>query len=93
MTHSYNITGMSCDGCRFAVEKVLNTIQGIKASVTLDPPVATIEMDETIPTTQLQKALKLAGNYTIEPGNLIGITSKIDESHKEKSCCCSTKKQ
>jgi Cu2+-exporting ATPase len=33
MTHSYNITGMSCDGCRSKVEKTLDAIVGIDARV------------------------------------------------------------
>lgn len=87
MIHTYNIGGMSCDGCRSAVEKALNTIHGIKASVTLDPAVAKIEMDKTVPTTRLQSALTTVGNYTIEMGYSNGTTHKTEESPKDKSCC------
>jgi Cu2+-exporting ATPase len=65
MTHQYTIAGMSCDGCRVKVEQALNSIDGIIATVTLDPPVATIRMDKHIPTEELQKVLYDAGNYTI----------------------------
>ena len=57
MTHTYNITGMTCDGCRSKVEKTLNALDGIEAKVSLNPPIATITMDKHIPTTQLQEAL------------------------------------
>jgi Cu+-exporting ATPase len=50
MIHTYSITGMTCDGCRSKVEKTLNTIEGIEAKVSLNPPVATITMEKHIPT-------------------------------------------
>ncbi|WP_260398681.1 heavy-metal-associated domain-containing protein, partial [Elizabethkingia miricola] len=36
---------MSCDGCRSKIEKKLNEIEGISATVQLDPPVATIHSE------------------------------------------------
>ena len=42
MIHTYKITGMTCDSCRSKVEKTLNAIDGIQATVTLNPPIATI---------------------------------------------------
>ncbi|MBG6110449.1 Cu2+-exporting ATPase [Flavobacterium sp. CG_9.10] len=92
MTHSYNITGMSCNGCRSTVEKTLNAIEGVEAVVTLDPAVATITMEKHIPTSNLQEALTKAGDYTIEMGNSTDIIHKTEESAKENSCCCGTKK-
>ena len=38
----YRIEGMHCDHCRASVEKALNSIEGVQASVTLNPPVARI---------------------------------------------------
>ena len=69
MIHTYNITGMTCDGCRSKVEKTLNTIEGIEAKVSLNPPVATITMEKHIPTEKLQEALIAVGKYTIEMSN------------------------
>ena len=69
MTHTYQITGMSCSGCQNKVEKKLNEIEGIsKAKVTLNPPEAVIEMEQPIPTATMQAALFNAGNYTIAKG-------------------------
>ena len=69
MTHTYQITGMSCSGCQNKVEKKLNEIEGIsKAKVTLNPPVAVIEMEQPIPTATIQAALFKVGNYTIAKG-------------------------
>lgn len=81
MTHMYNISGMTCDGCRNKVEKTLNTIDGITASVSLSPPVATITMDKHIPISQLQEALTVAGKYTIQVSNDL---DKQDEILDEK---------
>ncbi len=92
MTHTYTITGMTCDGCRSKVEKTLNSIEGIKASVVLQPPVATLTMEKHIPITQLQEVLTAVGKYTISINNSVGTTPEIVKNSGEKSCC-STKKQ
>ncbi|MGZ9734337.1 heavy metal translocating P-type ATPase [Flavobacterium sp. GNP002] len=92
MKHTYTITGMSCDGCRSKVEKALNAIDGIQATLTLDPPIATITMDKHIPTTQLQEALTTAGNYTIEMNKAVD-SHGTAEKPIEKSCCSSNKPQ
>ncbi|MFM9825979.1 heavy metal-binding domain-containing protein, partial [Flavobacterium sp.] len=83
MTQTYTITGMTCDGCRTKVEKALNTIEGVQASVTLEPPIATIIMEKHIPVMQLHDVLFAAGKYTI------ALDNHTDSSNKpaEKSCC------
>lgn len=66
MKQTFNIGGMACDHCRRNVEKTLNGIEGVKANVTLNPPVATIEFTATpLPVEVLQKALTAAGDYRI----------------------------
>jgi Cu+-exporting ATPase len=87
MIHTYTITGMTCDGCRTKVEKTLNTIVGIEAKVTLNPPIATITMDQHIPTTQLQEVLAVAGKYTIEMTNSENPQPKVTNEPMVKSCC------
>ena len=71
---------MSCDGCRTKAEKALNTIEGVEASVTLDPPVATITMEKHLPIFKFQKALYAAGNYIISESN-----AAADDDSKGKS--------
>jgi Cu+-exporting ATPase len=93
MTHIYNITGMSCDGCRSKVEKTLNAIDGIRATVTLNPQEAAITMEKHIPTTQLQDALTAVGKYTITMSDPTDKTNKTADKPIEKSCCSSTKPQ
>lgn len=86
MTHQYIISGMSCNGCRTKVEKTLNTIEGIQAEVTLNPPVATITMEKHVPTEKFQEVLSEVGKYTIEMD-----TPKKSTDGEVKSCCSSTK--
>lgn len=87
MIHTYSITGMTCDGCRTKVEKALNTIEGIEAKVSLNPPLASITMEKHIPTEKLQEALTAVGKYTIEMSN--GKTKEHSTTNEtsEKSCC------
>jgi len=66
MQHTYNITGMSCDGCRSKVENALNQVTGVSALVTLAPARAFITMQEHVSTERLQEALSAAGTYSIE---------------------------
>jgi heavy metal translocating P-type ATPase len=65
MKHTYEITGMSCQGCRQKVEDALNKVEGVSSVVTLDPPEATITMENHVPTERLQAALSAAGDYKI----------------------------
>ena len=62
MTHTYTITGMTCNGCRTKVEKALNEMDGVEAVVSLKPPLATITTVKNVPIFKFQKALYSAGN-------------------------------
>lgn len=70
MTHTYNITGLTCNGCVTKAKSQLLKIGDIaEADVRLDPPQATILMQKHIPVTVLQNALDKAGNYNITEVN------------------------
>ncbi len=90
MTHTYKITGMSCNGCRTNVEKTLNEIDSISAVVTFDPPIATITMEKHIPIEQLQTALTAIGKYSIEMVTNQQQLVNDKEIVTEKKSCCST---
>ncbi|TRX28912.1 copper-translocating P-type ATPase [Flavobacterium franklandianum] len=90
MKHIYEISGMSCNGCRTKVEKALNAIDGVEASVILDPPTATIITEKHIPIFKLQKELYAAGKYVIKESTSNATISKTDEVLVAKSCCGST---
>ncbi len=64
MTHTYNITGMTCDGCRSGVENKLKNVPGvITVHVSLEKNQADIEMERHISTQTFQNALP--EKYTI----------------------------
>ena len=75
MTHTYTITGMSCNGCRTKVEKALNEIDGVAATVTLAPPMATIVSEKSVSVFKLQKQLYTAGNYSISESDESNVNS------------------
>lgn len=87
MTHTYTITGMTCNGCRSKVEKTLNAIDGVEAKVSLNPSIATITMEKHIPITQLQEALSAVGKYTIEIANDKMLQQATSNENTVKSCC------
>ncbi|WP_302979579.1 heavy-metal-associated domain-containing protein, partial [Paraprevotella clara] len=54
--------GMMCNHCRMHVEKALNSIEGVNATVTLTPPVAVIEFSgDAKPLEDLQAVLAEEG--------------------------------
>ncbi len=80
MKHTYQIQGMTCDGCRTHVEQALSKAEGVNSvSVDLKKAEAVIDMKTYIPIEKLQEALKSSGgNYSIFlPGE------GIQEHHKK----------
>ena len=70
MKKEYTIEGMMCNHCRMHAEKALNQLEGVQATVTLDPPMAVIEFADGEKTlAELQAALDAEG-FTIKPKNL-----------------------
>ena len=67
VTRQYKVEGMMCKHCVGRVERALNTIEGAKVVVTLDPPVASIEFSgNPLSVEELQKILtEKAGDYQI----------------------------
>ena len=64
MTHTYHISGMSCNGCRNHVQKTLSKVQGVNdVQVDLEKAEATIEMESHISLEAFQKALKDDGGH------------------------------
>lgn len=66
MKQEFKVEGMMCDHCRTHVEKALNSIEGVKATVTLNPPVAVIESEKELSVEELQNVItEKAGDYKI----------------------------
>lgn len=65
----YLIEGMMCNHCRMKIEKTINMLPGVKAVVTLDPPVATLRYlseNDIIPIEKLRLHISdNAGEYSI----------------------------
>lgn len=67
MKKTYKVEGMMCKHCRKHVEDALNSIDGVKAVVTLDPPQAEVEfLSNEFPLEELQSVVnEKAGNYKL----------------------------
>jgi cation transport ATPase len=66
MTHTYNISGMTCGNCVAKVKSELLRLGDItNAEVQLSAPQATITMQKHLPVTILQQAVSKAGNYSV----------------------------
>jgi len=67
MKKEFKVEGMMCDHCRMHVEKALNSIAGVKATVTLEPPLAVVDfVDHEISIDELQKTVtQEAGDYKL----------------------------
>lgn len=65
----YQVTGMMCHHCQGRVEKALNSVEGVYATVTLDPPVAVLEYENGQPVLNIEELQKIltekAGDYEI----------------------------
>jgi copper chaperone CopZ len=55
------ITGMTCDHCALTVEKALNAVPGIKASVSYDEALARVESEKPVATETLLKTVQAKG--------------------------------
>ena len=64
MIHTYNIEGMTCQGCKAGVTNALKEVQGISSvDVNLEHKSATLVMERHIPLRELQNAI--SAKYTI----------------------------
>ena len=64
MTHTYQISGMTCGSCEAKVKSALLTLPDA-TNVEVTRTTATITMEKHIALSELQKAIAAKGNYTI----------------------------
>ncbi|WP_047544731.1 heavy-metal-associated domain-containing protein [Psychroserpens sp. Hel_I_66] len=85
MTHTYTITGMTCNGCKASVEKALQSINGVtEVSVNLEESHAKVSMSNHISTETLKQALP--DKYTLtEKATKNVFSSASEEQIEEKS--------
>ena len=62
----FPVEGMHCAGCSAAVERALNRLEGVQASVSLPAETATIAYEPSVRVEDLQRAVEEAG-YTLHP--------------------------
>ena len=74
---------MSCNGCKSKVEKALNGINGVEATVSLETNSASISMEKHIPTTKFQEVLSSIGKYSISEYKE-GISEKSEKLSSDK---------
>ncbi len=87
MKHTYQISGMTCQGCQAHVENVLSSVKGVKdAHVNLEKKEAILEMKEHIPIEKMKKALsENGGHYDIHlPGEHVEQPAPLPEIGKHK---------
>ena len=66
MTHTYNVTGMTCEGCKAKVNYLLSHIEGVKqVEINLEKGEASVTMEKYIATSALQNALKEYPKYKL----------------------------
>lgn len=87
MTHTYNITGMTCGGCKASVEKYLGNVDNVtNVAVNLEKAEAEVTMSSHVATEVLKKALP--EKYTLsekENKNVFQMTSQSMDETKQKS--------
>jgi len=66
MTKTVKIEGMSCKHCAMRVEKALNALEGVKATVDLEGAAATVEASGDVSDVTLAAAVSNAG-YKLVP--------------------------
>lgn len=84
MTHQYQISGMTCNGCRKHVEDALSKVSGVTdVSVDLETGIAKIDMSSHLEIDVFQKALE-GSSYSIHAEGHQH-DQKEEQSHKHES--------
>jgi cation transport ATPase len=66
MTHTFEVTGMTCEACEYKIQHVFSGIEGVKAVLpNKDANTATIEMEKHIPISVFQHSLKPFPKYSV----------------------------
>jgi len=87
MKHSYHIHGMTCNGCRLQVERILQEVDGVSSVfIDLEKAEAQIEMNSPIPIEKFQEALKQDGGvYSIHiSGEHLHTFDRLAENGQDK---------
>jgi copper chaperone CopZ len=84
MHHTYDIVGMHCQSCVKKVTAALEGVTGVRsATVSLDPPRAEVSMDNHVASSEMNRALRLAGDYQLREGSQTSTTATASDAPKE----------
>ena len=85
MTHTYNVSGMTCAGCQAKVQGLLSKVKGVKnVAIDLGKGEVTIDMDKHIMTDEFKNVLKDHPRYQLSESNhAYHHAPKIDLPHEE----------
>ncbi len=93
MTHTYNVTGMTCSGCQVKVQSLLSKVTGVsKVSIDLSTGDTTIDMDKHISTPVLKEALKEYPKYQLSEKNMLPHTPAVSLPAEESKSWLQTYK-
>jgi copper chaperone len=82
-TSSFNITGMTCDGCTSAVTRALKAVAGVsEVTVALTTSDATVTYDEHRASPAQLKAAVVAAGYGVDAGPSVPAAAQA-----HRSCC------
>ncbi len=77
MTHTYQISGMTCSGCASTVENALSKVQGVESvKVDLHQSMATVTMHHHIPVEKLKDGLTAFPSYHLSENGSHMLASK-----------------
>ncbi len=83
MTHTYQITGMTCTGCQAKVQHLLSQVNGVKnVTINLQKGDVDIEMEKHIGINEFKQALNQYPKYTIEENKNTPVQAALEDEHK-----------
>lgn len=86
MTHTYNVSGMTCTGCQATVQKLLSGVAGVQnVSMDLSKGEVSIDMLNHVPTVQFKSALKDYPKYQLEEKQVVHQMPQVDPEQRAKS--------
>jgi Cu+-exporting ATPase len=74
------IAGMTCASCANRIERRLNKLDGVSASVNYATETATVEFDPAVPPEALVEAVESAGYQAVLPSTAPETAEEIDET-------------
>jgi len=80
MTHTFEVTGMTCEACEYKIQHLFSGIEGVK-TVLVDRSTnsTTVDMDKHIPLKEFQDVVKPYSKYTVNERKVVGTPAFTEE--------------